>query len=700
MASPERPDAKVAGRPRPRAVYLGVLGALAALTVAVSLAAPRTDAARLGVVITCLWALPGTFVSLRWVLRKLTYRVGVRFFLSYLLIGLTPFLLMAILAAIAGYILVGQYGSVRLGQELDALGGRLSVRAAAVVQEQGAKGSQSATAVFDPPIDQSGPRFDWVLADGTRVLRPHGGAELAVPEWAPEGSWHGLVLIGKTLAEAAVERRAGRIAAIVMPLDVANARRISRLAWLQARFVAGETLPRTDQGSGVSTTVTVGTEPGTREGSVKIGGERISTEQIEAGWLNADGDVVAGVERRPQGDGATASGGRWRRLQLAWVRVPEAPRRWEGGSSARGVLALAIMKVSVGGAVDDLFAGPKKMGSEVRAALVASGLVFGTMYLVAVSFAVVMILSVARSTARLTRGARAVARGDLDYRIPVKRRDQLGDLAVSFNSMTESVRSMLAQVAERERLAREMELAREIQESLLPPSELSAGPLSVWAHFRPAAEVGGDYFDLFPLPSGRLVVAVGDVAGHGLHTGLLMAMVKSAVATLIQEGHRGRTLLERLNRLLLGQPIRHRMVSLALAEIDASGREVEITSAGHPPGMLLAGEGDVEEVLLSSLPVGHRWPEPPPSRRAAFGPGSRLLLHSDGLVEARAAGGRPFGYEALREVLRAHRGAPAATLIGAVLAALDQHLGGQPLTDDLTLLLVEHRGMPVDAGRS
>jgi serine phosphatase RsbU (regulator of sigma subunit) len=668
-----------------RTGYLVVLGALALGALVVGLAARGSEAAVLLLVFTCLAVLPVAFWSVRWLWRKLTYRVGVRFFLSYLLIGLTPFFLMAILAAIAGYILVGQYASVRLGQELDALGERLTGRVASVVQGLRGTGPQPAATLLGSPIAAGGPRFSWVLAQGTRVWHPEGGEELAVPEWAPEGGWRGTVVVGKTLEVAAIERRGDVIAAMLVPLDVANAPKVSKAQWFQARFVTSEALAKV--GEQKKGTVTVSQGPTERGSALRIGGEKVPPDQVEPGWLNAEGNVVAGVEPHPSG----VPGDRWHRMRLAWVRVLEAPRNWHDGSSAGGMLAVAIMKVSVGGAADDLFAGPKKMGSEIRSALAVSALVFGVMYLIAVSFAAVMILSVARATARLTRGARAVARGDFDHRIPVKRRDQLGDLAVSFNTMTESVRTMVTHVAEKERMAREMELAREIQSSLLPPSELSSGALSVWAHFRPAAEVGGDYFDLFPLAPGRLVVSIGDVAGHGLPTGLLMAMVKSAAAALIGEGYRGGELLSRLNHLLLGQSLKQRMVSFALAEVDAEQGEVKIASAGHQPGVLLAADGGVEEVLLSSLPLGHRWPDPAPERKLPFAPGSRLLLYSDGLVEAHDAAGNPFGYERLQEVLLRHREVGGPQVLAALLAELDHHVGGHPLGDDLTVVLVEHR---------
>jgi len=648
----------------------GCLAAFAALSVAalvVSLAAPGTGAAGLLRVLAVLAAVPPAFWGLRWTWRKLTYRVGVRLLISYVLIGLTPFALAACLALGVGYVLVGQYGTVTVRHRFAVENERLAHAAADALATLAREGPDAAASRLASVTAGHHVASEWILAAGGHTLRSAGAGELPVPGWTPQGDWSGFVALDDRTFDAAIRREGDRIAALVVPLNLASARAFGEGEWYEVRWIP------TARGA-ASADIKVDSREGTPSGAAtfRIDGHPVSADQVEPDWA---------TRRR--------SGTFWQRMQSLWLWETETPRSWRDGTEERGRRLIVLIRVTVPGAVDSFFGSPKNLRSEVGTAVGAIGIVFGTIYAIAVGFAAVMILRVTRATARLTRGARAVARGDLEHRLAVKRRDQLGDLAVSFNSMTESVRTMLVQVAEKERMAREMELAREIQGSLLPPSELSTGPLSVWAHFRPATEVGGDYFDLFPLPGDRLVVAVGDVAGHGLHTGLLMAMVKSAVAALVQEGHTGRDLLERLNRLLLGQTIRHRMVSLALAEIDPARDAVEVTSAGHPPGMLLAGEGDVEELLLSSLPLGHRWPEPPPSRTRPFRPGSRLLLYSDGLVEARDAAGQPFGYDALREVLRAHRATPAASLTAAILAALDRHLAGQPLTDDLTLLVVE-----------
>lgn len=656
-----------------RAGCLAAFALLATAALVVSLAAPKAEAGGVLRVLAVLAAVPPAFWGLRWLWRKLTYRVGVRLLISYVLIGLTPLALAACLALGVGYVLVGQYGTVTVRHRFAAENERLARAAADALATLGREGPEAAASrLASAAADQ---RFapEWILAAGARTLQSAGAGELPVPGWAPQGDWSGFVTLDDRTFDAVIRREGDRIAALVVPLNLARARAFGEGQWYEVRWI-----PTKSRAASADIEVGVPEDKLSVATTIRVDGHPVSSDQVEPDWPS----------RRPQ------SGTYWQRMQNLWLWETETPRSWQDGTEERGRRLVVLIKVTVLGAVDSFFGSPKNLRSEVSTGFRVIGIVFGAIYAIAVGFAAVMILRVTRATARLTRGARAVARGDLEQRVPVKRRDQLGDLAVSFNSMTESVRTMLVQVAEKERMAREMELAREIQESLLPPSELSSGPLSVWAHFRPATEVGGDYFDLFVLSEDRLLAAVGDVAGHGLHTGLLMAMVKSAVATLVQEGHTGRALLERLNRLLLAQPIRHRMVSLALAEIDASRGTVAVTSAGHPPGMLLASEGDVEELLLSSLPLGHRWPEPPPSRTRQFAPGSRLLLYSDGLVEARNSAGQPFGYDSLREVLRSHRETPAASLIAVVLGALDRHLAGQPMTDDLTVLVVESLRRP------
>jgi serine phosphatase RsbU (regulator of sigma subunit) len=659
--------------------YVVAVGALAVAALVVGLAARGTAAAAIFLALTCLAALPLVLSSVRWTWRKLTYRVGVRLFISYLLIGLTPFALFACAALIAGYVLTGQYAAIRVRSVMDRVGNAMAGRAAAAVREMTLGRVEHARELLGSGGGgtEDGLCEEWILADGSREWCSPGAGALPVPSWVEEGTWHGDVLAGSSAFLAVVERRGARIAALLLPLDLANARAFPGESWFEVRFIADAGSAR---GAGATQrTVTIG-PPATGEATpgVRVDGRPVPATEVESGWLAA----------RPR------TGSLWQRARVVWIWLAGTPLELATGKPAEHALALTLIKLSPRGAIEDLLGTSEKVWGEVRTVAITMAGVFGGLYLIAAGFAFVMILRVTRATARLSRGARAVARGELDHRIPVRLHDQLGDLAVSFNAMAGSVRGMLAQVAEKERMAKEVELAREIQSSLLPPAQLSSGPLSVWAHFRPAAEVGGDYFDVFPIPPGNLLVAIGDVAGHGLPTGLLMAMVKSAVATLVEEGYRGVELLSRLNHLLLAQSLRQRMVSFALAEVDAPRREVKITSAGHQPGVLLAAAGPAQEVLLSSLPLGHRWPDAPPSRTLSFGPGGRLLLYSDGLVEARDADETPFGHERLREALEEHRADDGPELVRALLAELDRHLAGQPLADDLTIVLVEHRAPP------
>jgi sigma-B regulation protein RsbU (phosphoserine phosphatase) len=405
---------------------------------------------------------------------------------------------------------------------------------------------------------------------------------------------------------------------------------------------------------------------------LSIGGETVSGNAIWPTWTGDDDGLLS----KP-----------W----VIWFRMVSNLVDLESGEPIEDGRSVALLRTSPKNVWDDFTLSEYELRAELWGVLAGLGILFLLGYGLVLAAAAAVVVSIARSTARLSKGAREVEQGHLDYRVPVKRRDQLGDLAMSFNHMTDSVQSMLADVAEKERLASELELAREIQESLLPARFLEVGPLTVRATFQPAAEVGGDYYDVFSVSNERMVVAIGDVAGHGLSTGLLMASLKSSVAALVREGYAGSELLQKVNLVLTENRPDRTMVTLSVIDVDLARDRVSIANAGHPPAFLIGADGAVDELMISSLPLGTRLCRPASIERA-FPIDARLLLYSDGLVEALSDAGDPFGYERLQQTIEDAVESAASDLIERLHKALRLHAGETPPADDLTLLIIERNG--------
>ena len=153
-------------------------------------------------------------------------------------------------------------------------------------------------------------------------------------------------------------------------------------------------------------------------------------------------------------------------------------------------------------------------------------------------------------------GTERVRRGDFSHRIRVTTQDQLGELAGSFNAMTDSIADLLKQAKEKRRLEEELRIAREIQMSLLPSGPLTFPGLAITAMCRPAREVGGDYYEFLPLGDHRLGVLVADVSGKGTSAAFYMAELKGLILSLSQIYQSPKQLLMEVNRILSVQPAR------------------------------------------------------------------------------------------------------------------------------------------------
>jgi len=635
-------------------------------TVAFGLVAPDSvSTVLLGVVFT-FWIAVTVAILFWYFWRWLTYRVSVRLLLSYFLLAVMPFFVCLALAGFALYMAMGQYTSVRFGSEMEQLEADLLRDCREIMVLFRASGEEAAAEAFRKAADQPrhlAPRVLWTARLGRLSLASPGAEDLPDLRWIT-GETSTLAVDGDRayLLVGTPGDAAPNLVAALVPLDSQTARAVIHALWFDIFFSTLEDdSPDLEDGGGV----TVGTKLG-GGASMTFNDQDFQVDELWESW--SEGEL--GILYKP-----------W----VFWFRLNVDTRQLTDGEPARAVISL--LRTSPVNVWRDFTRSKYELGNHLWGALAGMGSVFLVLYGLALLIAATMIVSITRSTSRLTKGARAVERGELDYRIPVKRHDQLGDLAASFNRMTQSVQDMLADVAEKERMAKELELAREIQESLLPDRHLHHGALSVHAIFRPAAAVGGDYFDIFPMGGGRLVVVVGDVAGHGLHAGLLMASLKSTVAAMVREGYTGVELVSKVNALLLERRAGPTMTTLSVIELDTDGGLMTLTNAGHPPAYLIH-DGRVKELMVSSLPLGSPLSEPRQIEQA-FPQGARLLLYSDGLVEATDGDGEPFTYERLARVVEESATLDGGELEAAILAALDRHVGGRPLDDDLTLLVVE-----------
>jgi sigma-B regulation protein RsbU (phosphoserine phosphatase) len=317
--------------------------------------------------------------------------------------------------------------------------------------------------------------------------------------------------------------------------------------------------------------------------------------------------------------------------------------------------------------------------------------------------ALVMGLALARSITgavhELFEGTGRVRQGDFGHRIPVLANDQLGELANSFNQMTGSIEDLLRGAAEKKRLEEEMRLAREIQMSLLPRGPLLMPGITISALCVPAREVGGDYYDVVPLPDGRYGVMIADVSGKGMSAALYMAELKGLMLSLSQMHLSPRDLLVNANRLISMHLDSRSFITMTYAVIDPASGVMTYARAGHTPLLYLpagTGSGGRARILAPDGMVlglriddGERFASLLSEVTMALSPGDLLVFFTDGISEAMNERADCFGESLLAELVEEHGHLPIGELRERILREIAAFVGGAPQHDDMTMILLK-----------
>jgi hypothetical protein len=243
---------------------------------------------------------------------------------------------------------------------------------------------------------------------------------------------------------------------------------------------------------------------------------------------------------------------------------------------------------------------------------------------------------------------------------------------------------------EERRFRNEMELLAKMQRGLLPRTLPAIAGYELAARSVIANEAGGDLYDVLSDEDGYVWIAAGDVAGHGYSCAIAQAMTKAALASLVGRRRTPAEVLQRADRVLRAAGARRNFTSLALLRFRPETGEALISNAGHPYPLVLAG-GEVREVELPSLPLGLGPPRLYTDEAFQLPPGGAVVFCSDGLYEASDGGGRIYGFDRLRELLREPGGQPADGILEILLADWRRHLHAARSLDDTTVVVLRRR---------
>ncbi len=374
---------------------------------------------------------------------------------------------------------------------------------------------------------------------------------------------------------------------------------------------------------------------------------------------------------------------------------------WQNGLPGRAALSMSVRV----GTLYNWLGGDQGRSADVNFnrillfTLVGIGALLLVIEMVALGNGLALARSITDSVDELFKGTERVKAGEYSERIPQRSDDQLGELALSFNAMTASIKQAMEDRQEKQRLEGELRIAREIQMSLLPQGPLKAPGISLAALCAPAREVGGDYYDYLPLGEDRFGLLIADVSGKGASAALYMAELKGLMLSLSRIHSSPRALLIEADRIISLHLDNRSFITMIYALVDTSARTLTCARAGHTPfiripagapgarsARVLAPDG---MVLGLNLDSGERFERTLREVTIPLVSGDLFFFFTDGVSEAMDGKDGYFGELRLTSFLEAHADESCEMIRDGLLREVTDFTAGQQQHDDITMIILK-----------
>lgn len=294
----------------------------------------------------------------------------------------------------------------------------------------------------------------------------------------------------------------------------------------------------------------------------------------------------------------------------------------------------------------------------------------------------------------IIEGIKAIGRGNLDFRVEVKTGDELEELARSINWMADALKVLQSNMADRERLLREMEIARGTQRSFLPRHAPLIPGYDISAENIPAKAVGGDFYDFIPVTNRQWGFAIADVSGKGMPAALLMAISRTLIRASTVGNISAAGPIRQANDLICSDARPGMFVTLFYAILDQERKRLRFVNAGHnPPLLFRRGQEGPLELRSKGLALGVRTNIDLREAVVDFLPGDTLVMYTDGVTEAINAQEEAFGKDRLIRTIRENLYLPSSVIIERIRDNILAFSGNQSQFDDITMVIIKVLGL-------